>query len=155
MAFVTWGHHSLIAGNRRGAIIGTLFTIILAILFTALQYIEYSEASFSIADSVYGTVFFASTGLHGSEIKGPYKFVFKNISKTKKIQYKIKIVLRTFNSKSTKFLINLKEPAHTDTINAPEISPLKVEGGWREGGIHDKLLIEFKPRGEKIKTFYL
>jgi hypothetical protein len=31
------------------------------------------------------------------------------------------------------------------TINAPEISPLKVEGGWREGGIHDKLLIEFKP----------
>jgi cytochrome c oxidase subunit 3 len=115
-AFITWGHHALIAGDRKGVIIGTLITIILAVIFTVLQYLEYSEASFTIADSVYGTVFFAATGLHGSEIKGPYKFVFKNISKTKKIQYKIKIVLRTFYSKSTKFLINLKEPAHTENV---------------------------------------
>ena len=62
MAFVTYGHHALIAGDRSGAIIGTFITIVLAILFTYLQYIEYSEASFSFADSVYGSVFFASTG---------------------------------------------------------------------------------------------
>src|SRR6266566_2346489 len=67
-AFVTYGHHALIAGNRKGAIFGTLITIILAVVFTVLQYIEYSEAGFTIADSVFGTVFFASTGLHGLHV---------------------------------------------------------------------------------------
>lgn len=67
-AFVTYGHHALIQGDRKGAIIGTLLTIILAIIFTALQYYEYSEAPFSISDSVFGTVFFASTGLHGLHV---------------------------------------------------------------------------------------
>lgn len=67
-AFITWGHHALIKGDRRGAIIGTLITIILAFIFTALQGLEYHESSFSFADSVYGTVFFASTGLHGIHV---------------------------------------------------------------------------------------
>jgi cytochrome c oxidase subunit 3 len=67
-AFVTYGHHALIAGDRKGAIFGTLITIILAIVFTVLQYVEYSEAGFTIADSVFGTVFFASTGLHGLHV---------------------------------------------------------------------------------------
>jgi cytochrome c oxidase subunit 3 len=67
-AFITYSHHSLIQGNRRGAIIGAILTLIFAILFTGLQAYEYLEASFSIADSVYGTVFFASTGLHGLHV---------------------------------------------------------------------------------------
>jgi len=67
-AFITYGHHALINGDRKGAIIGTLMTIILAILFTGLQYIEYSHAGFTIADSVYGAVFYASTGLHGLHV---------------------------------------------------------------------------------------
>jgi cytochrome c oxidase subunit 3 len=61
-AFITYGHHALIQGNRAGAILGTLLTIIFAILFTGLQYFEYLEAGFTIADSVYGSVFFCSTG---------------------------------------------------------------------------------------------
>lgn len=68
MAFITYGHHALIAGNRKGAINGTLITIILAIIFTALQYYEYSEATFTMSDSVYGSAFFASTGLHGLHV---------------------------------------------------------------------------------------
>lgn len=67
-AFITWGHHALINGDRRGAIIGTLITIILALIFTALQGVEYHEAPFSFADSVFGTTFFASTGLHGLHV---------------------------------------------------------------------------------------
>jgi len=67
-AFVTYGHHALIQGDRRGAILGTLLTIIFAILFTGLQYYEYLEAGFTIADSVYGSVFFCSTGLHGLHV---------------------------------------------------------------------------------------
>jgi cytochrome c oxidase subunit 3 len=67
-AFVTYGHHALIQGDRRGTILGTLLTIIFAIIFTALQYYEYSESSFTMSDSVYGTVFYASTGLHGLHV---------------------------------------------------------------------------------------
>ena len=67
-AFVTYGHHALIQGDRKGAILGTLLTLIFAIIFTALQYYEYSESSFTMSDSVYGTVFYASTGLHGLHV---------------------------------------------------------------------------------------
>ena len=66
--FITWAHHGLIQGNRKAAIYGTILTLIFAIVFTALQYYEYTEAGFTIADSVYGTVFFASTGLHGFHV---------------------------------------------------------------------------------------
>ena len=67
-AFITFAHHALIRGNRRSAILGSILTILFAVIFTALQYYEYSEASFTIADSVYGTVFFCSTGLHGIHV---------------------------------------------------------------------------------------
>jgi cytochrome c oxidase subunit 3 len=67
-AFVTYGHHALIAGNRKAAINGVFATIILAIIFTGLQYFEYCEAGFTMSDSVYGSAFFASTGLHGLHV---------------------------------------------------------------------------------------
>jgi len=67
-AFITYGHHALIAGNRKGAIIGTFITIVLAVIFTALQYFEYSEAAFTMSDGVYGSAFYASTGLHGIHV---------------------------------------------------------------------------------------
>ena len=67
-ATVTYAHHSLIEGNRYGAILGTLLTLVLALLFTGFQYVEYTNASFTMSDSVFGTVFFASTGLHGIHV---------------------------------------------------------------------------------------
>lgn len=65
---ITYAHHALIKGSRKDAIIGTFLTIVLALVFTALQYVEYVQAGFTIADSVFGTVFFASTGLHGMHV---------------------------------------------------------------------------------------
>ena len=65
---ITYGHHALIKGDRKQAIIGGLLTIILAIVFTALQYVEYFNATFTITDSVFGTTFYASTGLHGLHV---------------------------------------------------------------------------------------
>lgn len=64
-AFITYGHHALIAGNRKAAIDGVILTIVLAAIFTGLQYFEYSEAGFTMSDGVYGSAFYASTGLHG------------------------------------------------------------------------------------------
>lgn len=87
-AFITYSHHALIQGNRSAAINGSIYTIILAIIFTGLQAFEYSEAGFTIADSVYGSCFFAATGLHGLTM-APTKFYNYSISpffKNKKIQ---------------------------------------------------------------------
>ena len=67
-ATVTYAHHSLIEGSRRGAILGTLMTLVFAILFTICQGIEYVNAGFTIADGVYGSTFFFSTGFHGIHV---------------------------------------------------------------------------------------
>jgi cytochrome c oxidase subunit 3 len=44
------------------------FTIILGIYFRILQAYEYIEASFRIADAVYGSTFFIATGFHGLHV---------------------------------------------------------------------------------------
>ncbi len=65
---ITFGHHSLIQGNRKGALYGTVFTILLAIVFTGLQGLEYTVSSFTISDSVYGSCFYFGTGFHGLHV---------------------------------------------------------------------------------------
>nr|QCI56374.1 cytochrome c oxidase subunit III [Stegobium paniceum] len=65
---VTWTHHSLMENNYSQALQGLLITIILGIYFTILQAYEYMEASFTIADSVYGSSFFMATGFHGLHV---------------------------------------------------------------------------------------
>lgn len=67
-AFVTYSHHSLIQGNRRGALVGLVLTLLFAVLFTVCQGIEYLNAPFTIADGVYGSTFFFSTGFHGVHV---------------------------------------------------------------------------------------
>lgn len=67
-ATVTYAHHSIIQGNRYGTIVGTIITLVFAIVFTICQGIEYYNAGFTIADSVYGSTFFFSTGFHGLHV---------------------------------------------------------------------------------------
>lgn len=65
---VTYAHHALINGKRSHAIYGIFITIILAVIFTGYQAYEYIMSSFSRSDSVYGSTFFATTGLHGFHV---------------------------------------------------------------------------------------
>jgi cytochrome c oxidase subunit 3 len=65
---VTYAHHSLIQGERSGALYGSIATILLAVVFTAFQGVEYSVSSFTISDGVFGTVFFFGTGFHGIHV---------------------------------------------------------------------------------------
>nr|YP_009867816.1 cytochrome oxidase subunit III [Nemania diffusa]QKG05015.1 cytochrome oxidase subunit III [Nemania diffusa] len=67
-ATITYAHHSLISGERQGALYGTIATVLLAIIFTCFQGVEYSLSSFTISDGIFGTCFYFSTGFHGLAI---------------------------------------------------------------------------------------
>lgn len=67
-ASITYAHHALLEGNRKGTIRGNVITIVLALIFTALQVVEYKDCSFTISDSVFGSSFFCATGLHGIHV---------------------------------------------------------------------------------------
>nr|YP_010531618.1 cytochrome c oxidase subunit III [Aspidoscelis gularis]UXX18004.1 cytochrome c oxidase subunit III [Aspidoscelis gularis]UXX18017.1 cytochrome c oxidase subunit III [Aspidoscelis gularis]UXX18030.1 cytochrome c oxidase subunit III [Aspidoscelis gularis]UXX18654.1 cytochrome c oxidase subunit III [Aspidoscelis gularis]UXX18940.1 cytochrome c oxidase subunit III [Aspidoscelis gularis] len=65
---VTWAHHAIMSGKHKEATQALALTIILGLYFTLLQAMEYYEAPFTIADSVYGTTFFVATGFHGLHV---------------------------------------------------------------------------------------
>nr|YP_009945122.1 cytochrome c oxidase subunit 3 [Monilinia laxa]QOE17486.1 cytochrome c oxidase subunit 3 [Monilinia laxa] len=91
---VTFAHHSLIQGNRSGALNGLVATVLLALVFTGLdiscmsffsvgfivkgsplsnnyssativQGVEYTVSSFTISDGAFGSCFYFGTGFHG------------------------------------------------------------------------------------------
>ncbi len=80
---VTWAHHALQDGDRKGAIWGLTLTIILGALFTCVQASEYMEVIkehrfhfFLLPDAegatgaanLYGSSFFMATGFHGFHV---------------------------------------------------------------------------------------
>ncbi len=65
---VTWAHHALLQGDRRGLKWGLAITIVLGILFTACQAYEYVHAGFNFAGHIYGATFFMATGFHGAHV---------------------------------------------------------------------------------------
>jgi cytochrome c oxidase subunit 3 len=65
---VTFAHHSLIQGNRSGALDGLVATVLLALVFTGLQGVEYTVSSFTISDGAFGSCFYFGTGFHGLHV---------------------------------------------------------------------------------------
>jgi cytochrome c oxidase subunit III len=73
---VTWAHHALQQGDRRSAKIGLALTVVLGMLFTAIQAYEYHHIlkenlfySEEAANSgLYGSSFFMATGFHGFHV---------------------------------------------------------------------------------------
>ena len=65
---VTWAHHALIHGDRKGLISGLTLTVILGLIFTSVQAYEYANAPFSFAGNIYGATFFMATGFHGFHV---------------------------------------------------------------------------------------
>jgi len=65
---VTWCHKAIELNSHSQSIRSLLITVVLGIYFTLFQAIEYFEATFSIADSAYGSTFFIATGFHGLHV---------------------------------------------------------------------------------------
>nr|YP_009918711.1 Cox3 [Metschnikowia cubensis]QMJ95782.1 Cox3 [Metschnikowia cubensis]QMJ95798.1 Cox3 [Metschnikowia cubensis] len=61
---ITMGHHALINSNRNDTLYGFIFSTLLIIIFVILQYFEYMFSSFTTTDGVYGSTFYALTGMH-------------------------------------------------------------------------------------------
>jgi cytochrome c oxidase subunit 3 len=90
---VTWAHHAIQTGDRKGAVQGLLITVLLGISFTCVQAWEYAHAPFTFGfnnlarapfadgtahavlaagagnfDALYGSTFFMATGFHGFHV---------------------------------------------------------------------------------------
>ena len=89
---VTWAHHALQQGDRKGAVQGLLITVLLGMSFTGIQAFEYAHAPFTFGfngavlapltgaahaslanpmgalDAIYGSTFFMATGFHGFHV---------------------------------------------------------------------------------------
>jgi cytochrome c oxidase subunit III len=66
---VTWAHHSLLEGDKKGLVTGLVCTVLLGLSFTTCQAIEYSHAPFHLnGGGIYPSVFFLATGFHGFHV---------------------------------------------------------------------------------------
>jgi cytochrome c oxidase subunit 3 len=69
---VTWAHHALLNNDRKGLQMGLLATVLLGVLFTAVQAYEYAHAAFAFSrdhgGNIYGSTFFMATGFHGFHV---------------------------------------------------------------------------------------
>lgn len=65
---VTWAHHSIINNFFNKSVVSLAVTVALGAYFMVMQYVEYREARFAMADGVYGSTFFMATGFHGFHV---------------------------------------------------------------------------------------
>jgi cytochrome c oxidase subunit 3 len=89
---VTWAHHAIQTGDKKGAVQGLALTVILGISFTCIQAYEYAHAPFTFGlngaalaaftdpahavlvagqgnlGAIYGSTFFMATGFHGFHV---------------------------------------------------------------------------------------
>jgi cytochrome c oxidase subunit 3 len=65
---ITYAHHSLIKGDRNSSLTGVVATIVLAVVFTLFQGVEYTVSSFTLSDGAYGSCFYFGTGFHGLHV---------------------------------------------------------------------------------------
>ncbi|KAF6155993.1 hypothetical protein GIB67_030081, partial [Kingdonia uniflora] len=67
-AAVTWAHHAILAGKDKRAVFALLATVLMALVSTGFQAMEYYQAPSTISDSIYGSTFSLATGFHGFHV---------------------------------------------------------------------------------------
>nr|AZZ89067.1 cytochrome c oxidase subunit 3 [Plectoderini sp. SX-2018] len=84
---VTWAHQSIINYKYKKSNKSITTTVILGLYFTILQKWEYSQSPFTMADSVYGSTFFLTTGFHGFHVIVGTTFLAVCIVRSKKMHF--------------------------------------------------------------------
>ena len=65
---ITQSHHNILLGKKENGRLYLLITILLGFLFLFFQFTEYSYGEFTLADSIFGSVFYLTTGLHALHV---------------------------------------------------------------------------------------
>ena len=65
---ITWSHAAFPIRAKKHGFVALACTIMLALIFIALQLKEYTDAPFNISDGIYGSCFFMTTGFHGFHV---------------------------------------------------------------------------------------
>ncbi len=81
---VTWAHHALIEGDRKGLVQGLMLTVLLGVIFSCVQAFEYMHASFGFKDGIYPTTFYMATGFHGFHVMVGTIFLFVCLMRARK-----------------------------------------------------------------------
>jgi cytochrome c oxidase subunit 3 len=114
---VTFAHHSLIQGNRSGSLYGLVATVLLAIVFTGFQGVEYTVSSFTISDGAFGSCFYFGTGFHGLTNVAPYLNIYNSLKTNKnysiidnaKLNNQLLIHIPSYKNKQANFFYLQKE----------------------------------------------
>jgi cytochrome c oxidase subunit 3 len=114
---VTFAHHSLIQGNRGGSLYGLVATVLLAIVFTGFQGVEYTVSSFTISDGAFGSCFYFGTGFHGLTYVAPYLNIYNSLKTNKnysiidnaKLNNQLLIHIPSYKNKQANFFYLQKE----------------------------------------------
>nr|AHA52480.1 cytochrome c oxidase subunit III [Capitonius sp. QL-2013] len=80
---ITWCHYSILNEKYDMSLDGIKITILLGMIFSFFQFLEYKESYFSINDSIYGSIFFVATGFHGIHVLVGTMFIFINFIRLK------------------------------------------------------------------------
>nr|AHX97815.1 cytochrome c oxidase subunit III [Paroligoneurus sp. QL-2014] len=73
---ITWAHYMMYIHKLDESLFLVQITIVLGLIFTFFQYIEYNDSFFSMSDSMYGSMFFLMTGFHGIHVLIGTLFIF-------------------------------------------------------------------------------
>jgi cytochrome c oxidase subunit 3 len=65
---VTWAHHAVLEGDKRGMVNGLACTVALGVCFSLCQAYEYTHAEFGITAGIFGSTFYMATGFHGLHV---------------------------------------------------------------------------------------
>ena len=60
--------YAILAGKEKRAVYALVATVLLALVSTGFQGMEYYQAPSTISDSIYGSTFFLATGFHGFHV---------------------------------------------------------------------------------------